>query len=191
MRVTSLILKLRCPIALHMHIEKMTMTEARVDKPFSTRDSGHCCLDGVVAAPSPDFGRMLHSRVEALLDERDGPFAKWTKIQTLRASRAHGAMSARNKDAIDVARATDFALVTWARVFFLVAIRVLAVKLHVANEVLERLATFLERSSPSTVFGVLLEDLSVKIRRKIHPTPTTKNSFYSECNMICNQFFEK
>ena len=47
--------------------------------------------------------------------------------------------------------------------FFLVAIRVLAVKLHVANEVLERLATFLERSSPSTVFGVLFDDLGVKL----------------------------
>ena len=70
----------------------MTVTEASVDKPFSTRGSGHCCSDGVVAAPSPDLGRMLHSRVEALLDERDGPFAKWTKIQTLRASRAHGCM---------------------------------------------------------------------------------------------------
>ena len=75
-------------------------------------------------------------------------------------------MSARNKDAIDVARAADLALVTWARVFFLVAIRairVLAVKLHIASEVLERLATFLERSSPSTVFGVLFDDLGVKL----------------------------
>ena len=122
-----------------MHIEKMTVTEASVDKPFSTRDSGHCCPDGVVAAPSPDFGRMLHSRVEALLDERDGPFAKWTKIQTLRASRAR------------------------ARVFFLVAIRVLAVKLHITNEVLERLATFLELRSPSAVFGALFDDLGVKL----------------------------
>ena len=100
---------------------------------------------------------MLHSRVEALLDERDGPFAKWTKIQTLRASRAH-------EDAVDVARAADLALViSWVRVAFFVAIRVLAVKLHVANEVLERLATFLERSSPSTVFGVLFDDLGVKL----------------------------
>ena len=151
----------------------------------------HATSEIVAATLSPDFGRMLHSRVEALLDERDGPFAKWTKIQTLRASRAHGAMAARYEDAVDVARAANLALDARARVFFLVAIRVLAVKLHITNEVLERLATFLERSSPSTVFGVLLEDLSVKIRRKIHPTPTTKNSFYSECNMICNQFFEK
>ena len=154
-----------------MHIKKMTVTEASVDKPFSTRDSGHCCPDGVVAAPSPDLGRMLHSRVEALLDERDGPFAKWTKIQTLRASRAHGAMAARYEDAVDVARAANLALDARARVFFLVAIRVLAVKLHVANEVLERLATFLERSSPSTVFGVLLEDLSVKNTPKDSPYP--------------------
>ena len=134
---------------------------------------------------------MLHSCVEALLDERDGPFAKWTKIQTLRASRAHGAMAARYEDAVDVACATYLALVTWARVFFLVAIRVLAVKLHVANEVLERLATFLERSSPSTVFGVLFENLGEKKRRKIYSTSATKNSFYSEFNMFCNQFSEK
>ena len=129
----------------------------------------HATSEIVAATLSPDFGRMLHSRVEALLDERDGPFAKWTKIQTLRASRAHGAMAARYEDAVDVARAANLALDARARVFFLVAIRVLAVKLHVANEVLERLATFLERSSPSTVFGVLLEDLSVKNTPKDSP----------------------
>ena len=98
-----------------------------------------------------------------MLDERDGPFTKWTKIEALRASRAHGRMAARYEDAIDVACATYLALVIWARVFFLVAIRVLAVKLHVANEVLERLATFLERSSPSRVFGVLFDDLGIKL----------------------------
>ena len=93
-------------------------------------------------------------------------------------------MSARNKDAIDVARATDFALVTWARVFFLVAIRVLAVKLHVANEVLERLATFLERSSPSTVFGVLFENLGEKNNaERFTPPPLPKTAFIQ--NSIC------
>ena len=146
-----------------MHIKKMTVTEASVDKPFSTRDSGHCCPDGVVAAPSPDFGQMLHSCVEALLDERDGPFAKWTKIQTLRASRAHGAMSARNKDAIDVARATDFALVTWARVDFLVVISILPVHLlQVLNKTSERLATFLLHG-PRTIIFVFFDYLGIEL----------------------------
>ena len=72
-------------------------------------------------------------------------------------------MAAKYEDAIDVARAADLALVTWARAAFLVAIRVLAVKLHITNEVLERLATFLELRSPSTVFGVLFDDLGVKL----------------------------
>ena len=70
-------------------------------------------------------------------------------------------MSARRQDNIDLARATDLALVTWARVLFLVAIRVLAVKLHIANEVLERLATFFKLRSPRAIVFVLLDDLGV------------------------------
>ena len=100
-------------------------------------------------------------------------------------------MAARYEDAVDVARAANLALDARARVFFLVAIRVLAVKLHVANEVLERLATFLERSSPSTVFGVLFENLGEKKRRKIFPPSATKNSFYSEFNMFYQSAFLK
>ena len=93
-------------------------------------------------------------------------------------------MAARYEDAIDVARAADLALVTWARVFFLVAIRALAVKLHVANEVLERLATFLERSSPSTVFGVLFENLGEKNNaERFTPPPLPKTAFIQ--NSIC------
>ena len=108
------------------------------------------------------FCRILRSHVKALLHQGNRLFAKWARVQPPGARRTHSAMSARDQDYIDAARAADLALVTWARVAFLVAIRVLKVKLHIANEVLERLAAFLERNSPRTIFGVLFDDLGVE-----------------------------
>ena len=99
-------------------------------------------------------------------------------------------MAARYEDAIDVACATYLALVTWARVFFLVAIRVLAVKLHIANEVLERLATFLERSSPSTVFGVLFENLGERNAERFISPPLPKTAFIQNAIRFAIKFLK-
>ena len=97
-------------------------------------------------------------------------------------------MAARYKDAIDVACATYLALVTWARVFFLVAIRVLAVKLHIASEVPQRLATFLELRSPSTVFGVLFEDLGKKTPKDL-PYPHYQKQILFRMQYVLQSIF--